>query len=279
VVEKDLAALYNARTTAKRRGGPRGRGRRSAAASIGTKSISTLRDLPERCDLLIALGGDGTMLTAARVVGAREVPILGVNLGKLGFLAEVSVDEMLKALGEIVKGEYFIEDRMVLQTRNSRDKTCYSSLNEVVVDRGISPRVIQLETHVDGAYFVTYAADGIIVSTPTGSTAYSLASGGPIVAPRSRVITVTPISPHTLTARAVILPEESSIRITVKSAAEPVHVTADGHTQGFFKTPAVFTIQRAPYSVKLVKRFNRNYFDLLRAKLLWGRDLRIGPGE
>lgn len=264
VVESELAAVYN---------------RHKDAVPLAGPSISSLEEIVRRSDLLIALGGDGTMLTAARLVGGEGVPILGVNLGKLGFLAEVSVEEMIACVDEILGGAYLLEERMILQTRNSRDGACYTSLNEVVVDRGISPRVIQLETYVDDQYLVTYSADGIIVSTPTGSTGYSLASGGPIVVPRTRVLTVTPISPHTLTARAVIVPDESLIRIAVKTASKPVHVTADGQMEGFYDTPAVFTVQKAPYTVKLVKRLKSSYFDLLRAKLLWGRDLRIEPKE
>jgi NAD+ kinase len=253
--------------------------RQPGAVPLAAGDACAREELPRCCDMMIALGGDGTMLSAARVAGPQGIPILGVNLGKMGFLADVSVEEMEACIDEIAGGGYLLEERTVLQTRNSKDGTCSTSLNEVVVDRGISPRVIQLETHVDDQYLVTYSADGIIVSTPTGSTGYSLASGGPIVEPRSRVLIVTPISPHTLTARAVILPDDSLIRITVKSASKPVHVTADGQTEGFFDPPAVFTIQRAPFTVKLVKRLNRSYFNLLRAKLSWGRDLRIEPKE
>ena len=264
VVQQELAEMYN---------------RHDGAVPLAAAQVGTREEIPLQCDLMIALGGDGTMLTAARVAGPRGVPILGVNLGKMGFLAELSVEEMAASLEEIAGGAYLLEERTVLQTRNSKDGTCSSSLNEVVVDRGISPRVIQLETHVDDQYLVTYAADGIIVSTPTGSTGYSLASGGPIVEPSSRVLIVTPVSPHPLTARAIIVPDGSLIRISVKSASTPVHLTADGQTEGFYDTPAVFTIQRAPYTVKLVKRLNRSYFNLLRAKLSWGRDLRIDPKE
>jgi NAD+ kinase len=132
---------------------------------------------------------------------------------------------------------------------------------------------------VNDQYLVTYAADGIIVATPTGSTGYSLASGGPIVVPGSGVITITPISPHTLTARAVLVPDSSVIHISVKSASKPVHLTADGQFEGFYDTPAEITVRRADHTVKLVKRLNRNYFDLLRAKLLWGRDLRIESSD
>ncbi len=233
-------------------------------------------DLSSKCDILIALGGDGTMLSAARIIGMHGTPILGINVGKLGFLAEVSVDELQQCLDEILSGRYFIEERMVLQAKNQKDSKPYFGLNDIVVDKGASARVIDLETYVNGDYLVTYTADGIIVNTPTGSTAYSLASGGPIVTPHSNVITINPIAPHTLTARPVIVPDTSVIRITINGDAKSVHITADGQVEGFYDIPTEVIVQKAPYTIKLVKRKNRTYYDLLRTKLLWGRDVRIG---
>jgi NAD+ kinase len=245
-------------------------------AGVEPEFLVSEQKLLQKSDMLIALGGDGTMLATARLVGARGVPVLGVNLGKLGFLAEVSVSDMHDCIAEIARGQYLVEERTVLQARNEQESRPFFALNEVVVDRGSSPRVIELETHVNGEYLVTYAADGIITTTPTGSTAYSLASGGPIVVPQSNVLTINPISPHTLTARAVIVPDDSVITVAVRSSSKPVHMTADGQIEGFFETPTTFVIQKAPYTVKLVKRMKRSYFDLLRTKLMWGRDLRLG---
>ena len=236
-------------------------------------------ELSRRSDILIALGGDGTMLAAARMVNSQGTPILGVNLGKLGFLAEVSVDEVNECLDDILAGSYIIEERMAVTARTNRDDKEYFALNEVVVDRGSSPRVVDLETSVNGEYLITYAADGIIITTPTGSTAYSLASGGPIVVPQSKVLTINPISPHTLTARPVIVPDGSVIRVVIHAGMQPVHITADGQIEGFYEPPVEFTMKRAPHLVKLVKRKKRSYFDLLRAKLLWGRDLRLENNE
>lgn len=250
--------------------------RSRARPTLSRSLLVKERDLAGRCDMLVALGGDGTMLAAARLVADRETPILGVNLGKLGFLAEVSVGELHRCLDDIARGKFFIEERMVLEIASPVDGHVYHALNEVVIDRGSSPRVIDLETYVDGDYLVTYAADGIIVTTPTGSTAYSLASGGPIVAPRSRVMMINPISPHTLTARPVIVPEESSVRVVVPGGPKQVHITADGQDEGFYTLPAEFTIRKAPYLVRLVKRKGHTYFELLRTKLLWGRDVRVG---
>ena len=242
---------------------------------ITDEMIVNEHDLPAQCDMLIALGGDGTMLAAARMVGEHQIPILGVNLGKLGFLAEVSVEEMCACIDSIVRGDFRIEDRMVLTARTANDGKVFYALNEIVVDRGSSARVIELETFVNDEFLVTYAADGILVTTPTGSTAYSLASGGPIVTPGSAVITVNPISPHTLTARPVIVSDTSIVRVSVRSKASLVHITADGQIEAGYVPPVEFTIRKAPFVVKLVKRKNNSYFGLLRAKLFWGRDPRL----
>jgi NAD+ kinase len=215
------------------------------------------------------------MLAAARMVGALGTPLLGINLGKLGFLAEVSIDEIEPVLDEIARGDYLVEDRMVLTVRRDHDAETICALNEVVVDKGQSARVIELETFVNGEYLVTYSADGLIVTTPTGSTAYSLASGGPIVAPASKVVAINPVAPHTLTARPVVVPDDSVIRLVVAAEGRPVHLTADGQIERTVDTPAEFEIRKAGYTVKLVKRKQRTYFDLLRTKLLWGRDLRV----
>lgn len=242
-------------------------------AALAQATLSSDSDLASKCDLLIALGGDGTMLEAAHTVGLREIPILGVNLGKLGFLAEISVDEMRSCLDDLLANRLIVESRLVLEAMASDGKT-YHALNEIVVHKGASSRVIECETYVNNDYLVTYAADGIIVNTPTGSTAYSLASGGPIVTPHSNVFTINPIAPHTLTARPVIVPHTSGIRIVVRSATKEVHITADGQSEGFYSAPTEFIIRNAPFVVKLMKRRGRTYYDLLRTKLMWGRDLR-----
>ena len=231
-------------------------------------------ELAAQCDILVALGGDGTMLMAARTVAGHGTPILGINLGKLGFLAEVSAHEIRECIEDVLSGSYVIEERVALTARTSSDSKEYFALNDIVVDRGSSPRVLDLETAVDGEYLVTYTSDGIIITTPTGSTAYSLASGGPIVVPQSRVLVINPISPHMLTARPVVLPDERVITVAIHAGAKQVHITADGQVEGRYDSPVTFTIKKAPYSVKLVKRKERNYFHLLRTKLLWGRDLR-----
>ena len=242
---------------------------------VDGKHSRPLKQLPECSDVLIAFGGDGTMLAAARLVGERGTPILGVNLGKLGFLAEVSVGDLHKSIEEILQGRYSIEDRMVLEASVLGTSIRLCGLNDIVIDKTGSARIINLKTFVDEESLITYAADGIIIATPTGSTAYSLASGGPIVVPDSRAITLTPISPHTLTARPVILPDTSTIRVEVDARAKAVHITADGQFEEDLTPPVTVKIRKGDYTVRLVKPTDRSYYDILRAKLMWGRDVRL----
>jgi NAD+ kinase len=245
-----------------------------AGLTIDDVMIIAEEQIGNKCDMLIALGGDGTMLSAARIVSHLGIPILGVNLGKLGFLAEVSIDEMNDCIDEIAHGQYFIEERLALQASVGGDDEKYFALNDIVIDRGSSSRVIDIETYVDQDYLATYVADGIILSTPTGSTAYSLATGGPIVVPGSAVLTINPISPHTLSARPVIIPDRSTILIKIPQGHQPVHITIDGQEEKFYDTPVEFRIQKSPLNVKLVKRKEHTYFDLLRTKLNWVKDVR-----
>src|SRR5579862_3813676 len=215
---------------------------------IPAKSICTTSRLPRSCDVLIALGGDGTMLAASRIVGNTEIPILGVNLGKLGFLAEFSTKEMQGCILDILRGDYLVENRMVLEAKSLSDNHVFHGLNDIVIDKGGSMRVIEIETKVNDEYLVTYQADGIIVSTPTGSTAYSLAGGGPIVVPEANVMMINPIAPHTLTARAVIVPNTCVISVTANAESHHVHITADGQLQKRYATPAQFEIRQAKYT-------------------------------
>ena len=236
---------------------------------------SSLEDCLASSDMMIALGGDGTILATARLVGQREIPILGVNLGKLRFLAEISPEEMDEALGEILEHRYLVEERLVLEgTTPARPGKVYHAVNDFVVDKSRSSRIIDIETHIDGTFAVTYRADGLIISTPTGSTGYALSSGGPIVSPGSRVFGITPISPHTLSGRPIIVPDSGRIRVVVRAHSDEVLFSADGQIEEFLKPPAEINIRRADYALKLVKRMDRSYFDVLRAKLFWGQDAR-----
>ena len=246
----------------------------------GTK-VKSKHSVPQKeciknVDMVVAFGGDGTMLSTARAVGSREIPILGINLGKLGFLAELAPQEMQEAIREILNKRYVVEERLVLQgtSRNVPNRMFYA-VNDIVVDKSGYSRVIDLETHIDGAYAVSYRGDGLIISTPTGSTAYALSNGGPIVTPTSNAIGITPIAPHTLSGRPLVVPDRSAIRVVAHADSDQVMISADGQEEALVKPPAELLVRKADYKVKLVKRANRSYFDVLRAKLLWGQDPRF----
>jgi NAD+ kinase len=240
----------------------------------GRKSVSH-QECIDRASLLVAFGGDGTILAAAREVGERSTPILGVNLGKLGFLAEVAPEEMRESIADILAKRYEVEDRLVLcATTTSAPGRTFHAVNDIVVDKSRSSRIVEIETHINGDYAVTYRGDGLIVSTPTGSTAYALSNGGPIITPDSSVFGITPISPHTLSGRPLIIPDTSTIRMIVHSVGNEVLLSADGQMEGLIKPPIEVTVRKAPFHVKLVRRRDRTYFDVLRAKLHWGRNPR-----
>lgn len=239
-----------------------------------SRKVVSDKKLAGACDMLLSLGGDGTILRLARQVAERGTPILGINLGKLGFLAEVSLDDLDVCLSEILKGDYFVVERMMLQASIAKQAKTYLALNDIVVDKFHTSRVLDLEAYVNGEYLATFTADGIILSTPTGSTAYGLANGGPIVTPHNRSITISPICPHTLTARPVIVPDDSIILIKVASVYAKVHLTADGQDEVLVRPPTEIRVKKAPYIARLVKRRNTNYYDILRKKLNWGRDVR-----
>ncbi len=246
-------------------------------------SNSAIDDLhiPVEADIIVSLGGDGTILRAARLVGAMNKPILGVNLGKLGFLAELNFDELRNSIDQLLKGRFEIEERTVLKAVYNRGNVQESlfALNDIVVDKAGSSRMIDLETYVDSEYLITYRADGIVVSTPTGSTGYCLSTGGPIISPASRVIAVSPISPHTLSARPVIVPDTSVIRVVAHSNFKQVIIAADGEASESLPPPAEFTVSLAPYKVALLKRSKNGFFSILRSKLMWGVDIRSSGSD
>lgn len=242
---------------------------------ISDDSMIPIERIPERCDIVIAFGGDGTILRTARLIGRRGIPIIAVNLGKLGFLAEFSVSDIPVLLDRILDKNYQIEDKMILDGKVVNDElTPLYALNDVVIDKGAFSRLIDIETYVNGEYLVTYSCDGLILSTPTGSTGYSLSAMGPIVDPRGEVIIINPITPHTLTARPVIVPDTSVIRAIIHSQAEHVHIAADGQVNAVYVPPIEVVVRKADFTIKLVKRTDHSYFDVLRTKLMWGQDIR-----
>ena len=208
-----------------------------------------------------------------------EVPILGINLGKLGFLAEASPDDLDSFFQVISTGHHVIEERSLLSIHMENEKADMHALNEVVIDKSSSSRVIHLSVCVNNEHLVSYQGDGIIIATPTGSTGYALAAGGPIIAPATDVVVIQPISPHSLSARTVIVPDTSVLRVDVAQLSEHARVTADGQSEMTFSPPNSIFIRKADYSVKLIKRKDRSYYDVLRAKLLWGSDIRLSKNE
>lgn len=227
-----------------------------------------------KADMAIAFGGDGTILATARTIAGRTTPILGVNLGKLGFLTEVATDELDATIDDVLAGRTTVEQRLMLDAETpSLPGRVFRAVNDVVIDNSGHPRLIDLATFIDGAFAVTYRADGLILSTPTGSTAYALSSGGPIVVPTSRVIGLTPIAPHTLSGRPLVVPESTEIQVEVRNAEE-VQFVVDGQTQGVLKPPVEFRVRKSEHTLHLVRRPGRSYFDVLRAKLFWGQDAR-----
>lgn len=230
--------------------------------------------LPSSCDILLSLGGDGTILRIARLVSEKSTPILGINLGKLGFLAEISVEELDDCLKDILHGNYQIEERMMLEARVGKSRKRHYALNDIVLDLAGSSRMFSVQTFVNDEYLSTFTGDGIIIATPTGSTGYVLSNGGPIVAPTSRSILISPICPHTLTARTVVVSDDSIIRLKVETAPGKIHVAADGQPQVFEKPALEVMVKKSPFTTKLVKRLNTSYYDVLRRKLHWGKDIR-----
>lgn len=238
----------------------------------GVQGVSK-EELLKSVDLLIALGGDGTILTLARMMRERKIPILGVNLGGLGFLTEVKLKDLDRALEELVAGRYRVEKRMTLEARVRRGGkvvATYNALNDVVVTNGALARVIHLQVMIQSEYVSSYMSDGIIVATPTGSTAYSLSSGGPIVHPSTSAILMTPICPHTLTNRPILVPEDRVLRIKIRVPGEDVMLTVDGQIGLMLKVNDLVEVKKSPWPAKLVALRKVSYFDILREKLNWG---------
>ena len=224
----------------------------------------------------ISLGGDGTFLNTAARVGEKEIPIIGINTGRLGFLAEVLPKDFEKLIESLRRGDYFIEHRSLLRVcDNANQLNIYPyALNEVAILKHDNSSMISIRALVDGHYLTTYQADGLLISTPTGSTGYSLSVGGPIISPTSPCIALTPVAPHSLNVRPIILNDDITIRLQVKSRNHNFLTAIDGRSQNL-DDHVELMIRRAPYRIHLVKRSNSHFFDTLRNKLLWGADKRI----
>ena len=227
--------------------------------------------VPQVSDITISIGGDGTMLTAARVIGKMEKPLMGINLGGLGFLTEASVEDMYPQMEKIISGDYTLEKRMVLKAHTAENpEKHYFAMNDVVLNRMGSPRVIRIDVTISGDYFNTYVSDGIIVSTPTGSTAYSLSAGGPIVVPSLESIILNPICPHSLTNRPTVIPASSIINLQIQTNDSEVLLSMDGQENVRISSKSLVEIRKADFNIHLVTFKDFNFFDLLRKKLQWG---------
>ena len=248
---------------------------RRQGGNLHEEEVGRLDALVRECDMVIALGGDGTMLSISHATLDHDTPILGVNLGKLGFLAEVTIDDLIESLEMIRSGNYSVEQRLALTAICEQEDKPLAALNDVVVSKSGHARVIKANVWVDDEYLASFHADGIIVATPTGSTAYSLASGGPIVTPSSEVILISPISAHTLTARPVIVPDSALIKIEASAEEGEVLLMVDGQIGVTSEKRLEVSIKRAMHSVKLIKREGSSYFETLRNKLMWGKDSRF----
>lgn len=238
------------------------------------ESFKSIRELGEIVDVIVSLGGDGTMLHTAYELRGSRAPLLGLNLGKLGFLAEFEMKDVPSLVKELKENTYVIEERMTLCgfNVNERDHELVA-INDLVIDKGRWPKMIELTIKVDNDYVSTFSADGIIVATPTGSTGYSLSTGGPIVNPKADAITISPISPHTLTMRPLVLSSNQKVEIQVRSP-ELVQVSCDGQRVHFYNSPLTLEISKSNKPIRLIHSRETNYFEILRNKLYWGLDIR-----
>ena len=228
----------------------------------------------QNIDFLLTLGGDGTMLSAARAVEYRETPILGIHLGELGFLAKITTDVMFERLDMVADANYEIQKRMVLkgQIMNSKNPSTFYALNDFVIDRGKSHRLITLRLKSNDRYVADYKADGLIIGTPTGSTAYALSAGGPIIMPKLKAMVVVPISPHTLNLRPIVLPDDQTLEITFPiDGNDGLAFAIDGQVNQYLDQNSKIIIKKAPYDINMIDYKDSNYFDNLQRKMGWGR--------
>jgi len=245
----------------------------TAAYAASAQGISR-SEVPPGCDLVIVLGGDGTLLSASRAIGKLEIPLFAVNLGGLGFLTAITVGEIYPELERAFRGEHRIAKRKLLSTevvRGDEVVASYQALNDAVLTKVAIARMIDLEAWVDQQFVCAYKADGLIISTPTGSTAYSLSAGGPIIFPAVPAICLTPICPHTLTNRPVLVPETSVIRILAHNPNESTYLTIDGQVGTTVLDGDAIVCRSSNFALHLIRPPNAMFFDVLRQKLDWGK--------
>jgi NAD+ kinase len=244
------------------------------ARKIGETNGMDRRHLASSVDLIVAFGGDGTILRLAHFIRGIEIPIVGINMGGFGYLTEVNLSEMYCSLERILAGNFEMEKRMMLDVAIKGQNTVIEEqavLNDVVIGRGNLSRMVELEVFVNDEFLTTFKADGIIVSTPTGSTAYSLSAGGPIVYPKMGCMVISPLCPHTLTNRPIILPADVIVTVRLLTKEPGAAVTLDGQISYDLKTGDTVTIGKSPYVTNLISSPLRDYWEILRTKLGWGR--------
>lgn len=255
-------------------GGPRfRRDEIEAETGCAVESLSH-EELVRGADLIVVLGGDGTMIGAARMVGDAETPVLGVNFGTLGYLADFTVEDMLPALESVLAGDYTLDRRLMLSATVERDGARLLHdrvLNDVVISKSALARIIEIEAHIDQKFVNRFRADGLIISTPTGSTAYNLSAGGPVIYPSMNAVVITPICPHTLSNRPLVLPDDAEFELTLKTPREEVALTLDGQVGMPLESGDRVTVRKSRTCFNLIQADTRNYFDVLRNKLKWGR--------
>lgn len=244
------------------------------AKHIGTYNGLTPEEIRDQAELVVVLGGDGTLISVARLFCGKNVPILGVNLGSLGFLTEITVEELYPRLERCLQGDPRVSERMMLEVTLHREgkaiEKCHV-LNDMVINKGALARIVDLETKVNRHFLTTYKGDGLIISTPTGSTGYSMAAGGPIIHPLMSCIVITPICPHTLTNRPIVITDDSIICVTVTSSFdENVYLTLDGQVGFELREGDSVEVRRALKTTALVMSRSKDYFEILRTKLKWG---------
>ena len=241
------------------------------AKLINAKPISSVD--PHKIDFMISMGGDGTMLRLAHKYEHLDAPMLGINLGHLGFMADVPITDIYPSLQDLLSGSYKIHERVIIKGETQQGEHCFA-VNDFVVHRARNPSLVEIAIHIDGAYLNTFEADGIIIATPNGSTAYSLAAGGPIISPNIEALVLTPISPHTISNRPIVLATNQEIQIQYLSDYEPIEIRADGLSHHNLHTGEVFRITRHKKNFKLVSLNRRDYYSTLRTKLGWSGKLR-----
>lgn len=237
-------------------------------------SMTSAEEVIKRAELIITLGGDGTILRTVQLVAGAGTPVLGVNLGGLGFLADTSPENFIEHLQSFLSGQYIIENRVMLKCHVLDSDQTFHAFNDLVIDKAGFSRVIEIVTYVDNRLLNSYIADALILSTPTGSTGYSLSAGGPIVIPETSVFLINPICPHSLTNRPVVVPDSSTIQLDVFTEFKEVNLFRDGQMVQSYPGGTSFQITRSEWQVKLIKMESRGFYETLRSKLHWGEDFR-----